>query len=80
MKGFPNTTFGIVIALLLGALVASAFAGIPLFGAVLAAKLKAILLLFGIAKGALADISQMPIRVAVDDLTMQIAPLARVAG
>ena len=76
VKKFPNTTFGIVIALVLGALVASAFGGIPLVGAALAAKLKAILLIFGIARGAVADISQMPMRAEVDGLVLQMAPLA----
>ena len=79
VKKFPNTTFGIVIALVLGALVTSAFGGIPIIGVALAAKLKANLLLFGIARGAVADISQMPLRAEVDSLVNQMAPLAKVA-
>jgi hypothetical protein len=76
-KRFPNTAFGIVIALVLGALVSSAFGGIPLIGAILVAKLKAIMLLFGIARGALADISRMPIGGEVDAFVTGLNPLAR---
>lgn len=79
MKKFPNTAFGIVIAVIVGALLGSAFGGIPLIGAVLVAKLKAILLIFGIAKGALTDLAGMPLRAAVDDLVTRIAPVAKVA-
>ncbi len=80
LKRFPNTSFGIVLALILGSLVASAFGGIPLIGAVLVAKLKAIMLLFGIAWGTINDLSQMPIKVEVDGLVNQMALIAKVAG
>lgn len=79
IKKFPNTAFGIVIALIVGALLGSAFGGIPLLGTVLVAKLKAILLIFGIAKGALTDMAGMPLRSAVDELVAKIAPVAKVA-
>lgn len=76
VQKFPNTAFGIVVALVLGALVASAFGGIPLVGAILVAKLKAIMLLFGIAKGALTDIARMPIGGEVDGFVKEMSPLA----
>jgi hypothetical protein len=75
-KRFPNTAFGIVIALVLGALVASAFGGIPLVGAVLVAKLQAIILLFGIAKGAMADMSLTSVGGEVDIFVKDLNPLA----
>ena len=80
LKRFPNTAFGIVLALILGSLVASAFGGIPLIGAVLVAKLNAIMLLFGIAWGTINDLSQMPIKVEVDEFVGQMAPIAKVVG
>lgn len=70
-KTFPNTLFGVALALVMTALIAT----IPIFGAVLAGLLKSILLIFGIAQGALADMRSGELGSRFENLTAQLLPL-----
>ena len=70
-KTFPNTLFGVALALVMTALIAA----IPIFGAVLAGLLKSILLIFGIAQGALADMRSGELGSRFENLTAQFLPL-----
>jgi len=58
MKRFPNAAFGVIVALVVSSLIAS----IPLLGAVLAPLMTPLLLAFGLAAGALADLKDGPMR------------------
>ena len=53
VKVFPSVTLGVLAALVISALIAS----IPLVGGLLAGALSSILLLVGVGKGALQDLS-----------------------
>ena len=70
-KTIPNTLFGVALALVMTALIS----GIPIFGALLAGLLKSILLIFGIAQGALADMRSGELGSRIENLMAQFAPL-----
>jgi len=52
VKRFPNTSFGLIVALVMSVLIAS----VPFIGAVLGPLLAPLLIAFGLGSGALADI------------------------
>lgn len=70
-KTIPNTLFGVALALVITLLIG----GIPVFGAILAGLLKSILLIFGIAQGAIADMRAGDLGGKVENLVAQFAPL-----
>ena len=70
-RTIPNTLFGVALALVLTALIA----GIPIVGALLAGLLKSILLIFGIAQGALADMRSGELGARLENLMAQLMPL-----
>jgi hypothetical protein len=74
-KTIPNTLFGVALALVMTALIS----GIPIFGALLAGLLKSILLIFGIAQGALADMRSGDLGSRIENLLVQFAPLRDLA-
>jgi hypothetical protein len=74
-KTIPNTLFGVALALVMTALIS----GIPIFGALLAGLLKSILLIFGIAQGALADMRSGELGSRIENLLAQFAPLRNLA-
>lgn len=63
-KRFPNTAFGVIVALVVSSLIAA----IPLLGVVLGPLLTPLLLAFGLASGALADLKEAAIRSRVSQL------------
>lgn len=69
-KKFPNTALGVIAALTLTAIIAS----IPVFGAVLAATLKSLLVLLGLTAGAVQDIRQTAFKDAMDRVSAEFAP------
>jgi len=71
MKRFPNTAFGLIVALAISTLVAS----IPLLGLVLGPLLAPIFLAFGIGAGALADLHGPEIRARVGQLETHFSEL-----
>ncbi|MBS0505521.1 MAG: hypothetical protein JSS55_17340 [Proteobacteria bacterium] len=72
VRSYPNTTFGLVAALVVSALIAS----VPIMGAVLAPLLTPLLVAFGVAKGALVDLAHTPLARRVRELEDQFANLA----
>lgn len=70
-RTIPNTLFGVALALVLTAFIA----GIPIIGALLAGLLKSILLIFGIAQGALVDMRNGELGSRIENLMAQFAPL-----
>ena len=74
-KTIPNTLFGVALALVMTALIS----GIPILGALLAGLLKSILLIFGIAQGALADMRSGELGSRIENLMAQFAPLRDLA-
>lgn len=69
MRRFPNTAFGVIVALVLSSLIAS----IPLLGAVLGSLLTPLLLAFGLAAGALADLQEAAMRSRITALEQHFA-------
>lgn len=69
VERFPNTTFGVIVALVVSTLVAS----IPLLGLVLGPLLAPLLLAFGLAAGAIADLKDAPLRARVGALERHFA-------
>lgn len=72
VKLFPNTAFGVIVALVVAMLIAA----IPLLGAVLGPLLTPLLVAFGLTNGALADIKEGALRTRVrrleDDLSVLV--------
>lgn len=66
---FQNVAFGVIIALVLSAVLAS----IPLLGPAIAALLTPIMLAFGIARGAMQDFKEASLRSEVDALSQKMA-------
>lgn len=64
VERFPNTAFGVIVALVVSTLIAS----IPLLGLVLGPLLSPLLLAFGLAAGAIADLKDAPLRARVGAL------------
>jgi hypothetical protein len=69
---FQNVTFGVIIALVLSAVLAS----IPLLGPAIAALLTPIMLAFGIARGALQDFKEASLRNEIDALSQKMAVMS----
>lgn len=69
MKRFPNTTFGVIVALVISSLIAS----IPLLGLVLGPLMTPLLIAFGLAAGALADMQDAPFRSRIAKLEQHFA-------
>jgi hypothetical protein len=69
VQRFPNTTFGVIVALVVSSLIAS----IPLLGLVLGPLLSPLLLAFGLLAGAIADLKDAPLRARVADLERHFA-------
>lgn len=66
---FQNVAFGVIIALVLSAVLAS----IPLLGPAIAALLTPIMLAFGIARGAMQDFKEASLRSEIDALSQKMA-------
>lgn len=64
MRRYPNTAFGLIVALVISTLIAS----IPLLGIVLGPLMAPLLLAFGLAAGAVADLKDAPMRARVAQL------------
>jgi hypothetical protein len=64
VQRFPNNAFGVIIALVLSSLIAA----IPLLGGVLGPLLTPVLLAFGLASGALADLKEAAVRLRISQL------------
>ncbi|KAB2919870.1 MAG: hypothetical protein F9K30_16895 [Dechloromonas sp.] len=64
MQRYPNTAFGLVVALVISTLIAS----IPLLGVVLGPLMAPLFIAFGLAAGALADLKDGPLRARVAQL------------
>lgn len=63
-KSFPNTIFGLIVALILSSLIAS----IPLLGGMLGALLAPLLLAYGLGSGAMQDLKDGALRRRVTEL------------
>lgn len=73
VERFPNTTFGVIVALVVSTLIAS----IPLLGLALGPLLSPSFLAFGLAAGAIADIKDAPLRARVNALERHFASATR---
>lgn len=73
VERFPNTTFGVVVALVVSTLIAS----IPLLGLVLGPLLSPLMLAFGLAAGAIADLKDAPLRARVGALERHFVSATR---
>jgi hypothetical protein len=73
VERFPNTTFGVIVALVVSTLIAS----IPLLGLVLGPLLSPLLLAFGLAAGAIADLKDAPLRARLGALERYFASATR---
>lgn len=69
---FPNTVFGVVISVCLGLLIGS----IPLTGGLLAPFLMPLLVAFGLAKGAIADVANAGWAARIRDLEAKLASVS----
>ena len=69
VRDFPNTTFGLIVAFVISALIAS----VPIIGPILSAFLAPLLVAFGLAKGALADLQHRQITGRVKALESEFA-------
>ena len=71
IKLFPAVTIGVIAALI----ITSVIAAIPVFGGLLAAGLNSILLLIGVGKGALIDLSNPALNDRIDSFVASISAL-----
>ena len=69
---FPNTAFGIVISVCLGLLIGS----IPFIGGLLAPFLMPLLVAFGLAKGAIADLANAGWAARIRDLEAKLSKVS----
>ena len=74
IKLFPAITVGVIAALVLTAIIAA----IPLIGGVLAGALSSILLLLGIGKGALTDLSSPDLNERIQNFVNSLSALKEV--
>ena len=74
IKLFPAITVGVIAALVLTAIIAA----IPLVGGVLAVALSSILLLLGIGKGALTDLSSPDLNERIQNFVNSLSALKEV--
>lgn len=72
MKIFPGVAIGVIIALVLTALISA----IPIFGGFLASVLSSVLLLIGVAKGALHDLSNPDLNTKIDSFVSSLSALS----
>lgn len=73
VRRFPNTTFGVIVAMVVSSLITS----IPLLGLILGPLLSPLLLAFGLVAGAIADLKDAPLRARVADLERHFASATR---
>lgn len=71
VKVFPSVTLGVIAALVISALIAA----IPLVGGLLASALSSILLLVGVGKGALQDLSSPALDERITSFVNSLAAL-----
>lgn len=64
VQKFPNTAFGLIVAMVISSLISS----IPFLGAVLGPLMAPLLIAFGLAAGAVADLRDAPLRSRVATL------------
>lgn len=69
---FPNTVFGVVISVCIGLLIGS----IPMIGALLTPFLMPLLVAFGLAKGAIADLGNAGWAARIRDLEAKLATVS----
>ena len=74
IKLFPAITIGVIAALVLTSIIAA----IPLIGGVLAGALSSILLLLGIGKGALTDLSSPALNERIQNFVTSLSALKEV--
>ena len=74
IKLFPAITIGVIAALVLTSIIAA----IPLIGGVLAGALSSILLLLGIGKGALSDLSSPALNERIQNFVNSLSALKEV--
>lgn len=74
LKLFPAITLGVIAALV----ITSTIAAIPVIGGVLAGALSSILLLIGIGKGALSDLSNPALNERIDNFVNSLSALKEV--
>lgn len=70
IEKFPNTTLGVIVAVLLTTVVANVLSWAPLFALVL----NKLIFLLGLTAGAIEDIRQNAMREAMDRVATQFAP------
>jgi hypothetical protein len=75
VRRFPNTAFGVIVALVVSSLIAS----IPLLGMVLGPLLSPLLLAFGLMGGAITDLKDAPLRARISDLERHFTAATRAA-
>ncbi len=71
-KRFPNTLFGLIMALVLSMVIAT----IPFLGGVIAAILTPIMLAFGLGGGAMQDFKEAGLRAEIDALSQKMNVMA----
>lgn len=69
---FPNAVFGLVVSVCVGMLVAS----VPLIGGLLAPFLLPLMVAFGLAKGAIADLANASWAARIRDLEARLAAVS----
>lgn len=74
LKLFPAITLGVIAALVITSIIAA----IPVIGGVLAGALSSILLLLGIGKGALSDLSNPALNERIDNFVNSLSALKEV--
>ncbi len=72
---FPNTTFGLVMAMLLTTLSTGLFAGIPLIRVALAGFLKSVYVIFGLTNGMISDVRSGKIGEGLGTMMQSLSPL-----
>ena len=72
---FPNTTFGLLMAMVLTALSKGLFAGIPLIGVAIAGFLKSGLIIFGLTNGMISDMRSGKIGEGLETMMQSLNPL-----
>lgn len=71
-KAFPNTLFGVIIAVIVSMLIAS----IPFLGAILGPLVAPLFLAFGLASGAMQDLKEGALRRRVEQLEAEFRAVA----
>ena len=71
VKRFPNATFGFILGAILSTLIAS----IPIVGAILGPLTATVLIALGLATGFMKDMKESPIEQAINDAVASFKPL-----